>query len=258
MIFARSSYPEFRKGQTLGKAILDTIALSHRETALSDESKEAFSARFQKDRRIACVKAVSDERMFIADFSMRGVRMILHATPDLRELARAVEGWLIEELTLREMKQRLPDLDVSEVAFETEAGRGVAARWKNLLQAPYDPDPIRASWLDPEFYALVRAASTRPLLRQLVPLVDLGCMCWVLLFSRTQGHPYAIAGDCRLQVSGNCCIVVKRDGSHFAEGVPGEMLDVFERTLPAGVGPAIFGTAADLGDTDHLQVICQR
>ena len=53
--------------------------------------------------------------------------MAYHRTSDLREVAKAVESWLMDELTLRDMKQTLPNLDVSELSFETEAGRGVAA-----------------------------------------------------------------------------------------------------------------------------------
>lgn len=236
-------YPEIGFERTLGKVILDIIALSGREIILSDESTDLFSASFRKDRRIVELWTAADERIFISHFSMRGMLFAFHLSSDLREVARAVESWLMDELTLRDMKQRVPNLDVSELCFETEAGRGVEARWNNLLLVPYDNDPIRASWLDPECGALIRAASHRPLLRQLVPLVDQGC---TLLFSRTLGYPYTIAGDCGIWATGGRYIAVKKDGSHLAEGTPEEMLDVLEGTLPPDIGPAIFGTADDL------------
>jgi hypothetical protein len=165
------------------------IALSGREVTLSDESTNLFSASFRKGRRICSLWTGAEKRAFISQLSMGGVRMASHLTSDLREVAQAVESWLIDELTLRDMKQRLPHLDVSELSFETEAGRGVAARWNSLLLAPHDEDPFWASWLTPELRVLLRAAACRPLLRQLAPVVSLGCN---LAFSRTLGYPFAI------------------------------------------------------------------
>jgi hypothetical protein len=242
LISAPDHYPEIGFERTLGRVILEIIALSGREVTLSDESKEVFSARFRKDCRIATIGTAGTDRIFITDFSSRGVPLAHHRTSDLREVARAVESWLMDELNLREMKQRLTNLFVSEVSFETEAGRGVAARW-NLLLSPHDDEPTLTSLLGPEFRALVRAAASRPLLRQLVPVVSMG---FYLSFSRTIGYPFAMAGDCAVWAADNRCGFFKRGGYAPAEGTVEEMLDLVERSLPPDVGPAIFGTAEDL------------
>jgi hypothetical protein len=241
LISAPDHYPEIGFERTLGRIILEIIAVSGREVTLSDESKRVFSACFRKDCRIAAISTAGTERIFITDFSSRGVPLAHHRTSDLREVARAVESWLMDELNLLEMKQRLTDLSVSEVSFEIEAGRGVAACW-NLLLSPHD-DELLASFLGPEFRALVRAAASRPLLRQLVPVVSMGRY---LSFSRTIGYPFAIAGDCAVWAADNRCGFFKRGRHDSAEGTVEEMLDMVERSLPADVGPAIFGTACDL------------
>jgi uncharacterized protein DUF6193 len=237
-------YPEIGFERTLGKIILEIIALSGREITLSDESTEVFAASLRKSRRICKLWTGAGERIFISHFSMRGVQMAYHLTSDLREVAQAVESWLMDELTLREMKQRIPNLNVSEIAFEIEAGRGVAAHWNHLLLSldGYS-EANQAYWFEPEFCALVRAAANRPLLRQLVPKVSLGC---ILLFSRTLGYPYVIAGNCGIFAARGQCIVQTKDGKQLAEGRLEDMLDVFERTLTQDTGPAIFGTAEDL------------
>jgi hypothetical protein len=237
-------YPEIGFERTLGRVILEIIALSGREITLSDESKDVFSACFRKDRRIAELWTGDDERIFISHFSMRGVPLAYHLARDLHEVAQGVESWLMDELTLREMKQRIPNLEVSEIAFEIEAGRGVAANWNHLLLSlDRYSEANQAYWFEPEFCALVRAAANRPLLRQLAPKVSLGC---ILSFSRTLGYPYVMAGNYGIFAARGQCIVQTKEGKHLAVGRLEEMLDVFERTIPSDTGPAIFGTAEDL------------
>lgn len=219
------------------------IALSGREVTLSDESTHVFLASFRKGRRMCSLHTGAAERVFISELWMGGAWMASHLTSGLRETAQAVEYWLMDELPLRDMKQNFAKIDVCELAFETEAGRGVAARWNRLLLAPHDEHPIRASWLTPELCILLRAAACRPLLRQLVPVVSLGC---TLSFSRTLGYPFAIVGDCGICAADDRFIAIKKDGTQLAEGGPEEMLDILEGELPLDVGPAIFGTADDL------------
>jgi Family of unknown function (DUF6193) len=219
------------------------MALSGREITFSEESTQVFAASFRKGHRSSSVSTGAAERVFISQFSMRGVLMASHLTSDLCEVAKAVESWLVDELTLRDMKQKLPHLDVSELSFETEAGRGVAARWNSLLLAPHEEDPIWASWLTPELRVLLRAAARRPLLRQLVPVVSMGRN---LAFSRTLGYPFAMVSACRISAASGRFIASKKDGTQLAEGGPEEMLDIVEGELPPDIGPAIFGTADDL------------
>ena len=172
--------------------------------------------------------------------------MAWHCTSNLPEVAQAVESWLMDELTLREMKQRIPNLKVSEIAFEIESGRGVDAHWNHLLfSLDRYSEANQAYWFEPEFCALVRAAANRPRTRQLAPKVSLGC---ILSFSRTLGYPFVMAGNCGIFAAQGRCIVQTQEGKQLAEGSIEEMLDVFERIIPSGTGPAIFGTAEDLID----------
>jgi Family of unknown function (DUF6193) len=242
MASAPDWYPEIGFERTLSRVILEIISSCGREITLNDESKGVFSARFRKIRRLAIVHTGDAERIFIANFSLRGVDMAHRMTSDLHEVARAIESWLLDELTLQEMKQRFPNLDISEIAFETEACRGVEALWSSLLS--HADETNATSWLGPDFRVLVRAAAHRPLLRQLVPVVSIGMY---LSFSRTIGYPFAMAADCSVAAGNGRCGLVGQ-GNLLAEGTVEEMLDMIERSIPQDIGPAIFGTAADLID----------
>lgn len=188
------------------------------------------------------MQAGGAKRIFFSDFSSRGIQLAHHETPDLQEIARPVESWLIDELTLREMKQRFPNLQVSEMAFEIEAGRGVEACWKKLLSLA-DRGPTISGWLAPGFPALVHAAANRPLLRPLVPVVSVGCY---LSFSRTIGYPFARASACAIWAGDDRYCVIGPDQKVFGEGTVQEVLDILEGSLPPDIGPAIYGTADDL------------
>ena len=156
-------------------------------------------------------------------------------TSDLHELADAVGFWLLDEFTLHDMKDRLPTLEVTNTALETEAGRGVTARWNSLLSGP--------PWLKPECVTLIRAAANRPALRQLVPVVSIGRYLW---FSRTLGYPFATIDAGVLWRGKGRFGLVRRDRSLIGEGTIEQVLDILEGTLPADIRPAIYGTADDL------------
>ena len=234
-ILPKDHYPEIGFERTLSKLILELITQSRQQPALTVECEQIFSAHLKKDRRSISVTLAGDRRMFVSSFWCRGVLLAHFNTSDLHDLAHAVRFWLVDEFPLQDMKDRLPTLEVSDVAFETEAGRGVAAQWDSLVSGP--------PWLQPEFIALIRAAANRPLLRQLFPVVSIGRY---LLFSRTIGYPFATMDTCVAwaRKEGYCVL-----GSYrrlIGQGAIEQVLDVLERTLPADLGPAIYGTADDL------------
>lgn len=137
-------------------------------------------------------------------------------------------------LSLRDVKERLPKLEASEWAYETETGRGITAQWNAMLSAP---------WLKPEFTALLRAAEKRRLLRQLLPVVSIG---QYLSFSRTIGYPFAGIGACAAWGSKNFYYAMTPHHTVLKQGTIAEVLDIVEASVPPETGPAIYGTADDL------------
>lgn len=235
-------YPEIGFERTLGRLILEIIELSGHRTDLRNESSKVFSARFCKERRTVTVGTDGNRRVFLSTFSSKGVNLAVHDTSDLRETARGVELWLIDELALSDLEERLPNVVLSEGALEIEAGRGVEARWTALF-ATHDQQLHDPFGMPLEFLALARAAGRRPLLRQLVPVVSL----WQFLsFSRTIGYPFLRVGGCVAWAGNDRYCALGPDNRLLGEGTVEEVLDIFERTLPRDTGPAIYGTADDL------------
>lgn len=230
-------YPEIGFERTLGRVLLQIIALSGRHCFLTDESEDLFSARFRKDSRIALVETARNCRTFYSSLSSNGVTLAELMTADLQETARAVALWLIDELTPPEMKARLPEIVLSDLAFD--AATVVTAR-RNALLSPHPEFPFLPP---PEFIVLARGAANRPLLRQLAPVVSLWCF---LSFSRTLRYPFATV-DGFMQWAGNDrYLALVRNRSLLGEGSLEEVLDIVEGTVPPDVGPAVHGNAHDL------------
>jgi hypothetical protein len=106
-------YPEIGFERTLGRVILDLIAESGRDITVISQS-ENVSSMLSQGRRFADMALASGERLFMASFSLGGVTLASFHTTDLREFAKAVELWLLDELALRDMKERLRNFQVSD------------------------------------------------------------------------------------------------------------------------------------------------
>jgi Family of unknown function (DUF6193) len=228
-------YPEIGFGRTLSRVILEIIGSSGRDASLEEKCTEVYSASLRKGNRTVSVGVASDKRMFFASFSWKSIWGFSFTTADLHEVARAVELWLLDEMIPPEMERQLPGLSVSESAFETDPAKLVTIRWNEFLSS--------APWLRLEAIALISAASKRPALRQLFPVLSIGAY---LSFSRTIGYPFSRAGLCAVWLGKDRYGALGLDRKIVAEGTIEEVLDVIEQSLPSDTGPAILGAAADL------------
>jgi uncharacterized protein DUF6193 len=232
--FPPDPYPEIGFERTVGRLILEIIESSGRRATINNGSQQVYSAYLQRGRRTVSVQLGCDRRLFMLSFTDIGLTLAYLHTADLHEVARAVESWLTDKVTLRDMKERLPKLEASEFAYETDAGKGVTARWNAMLSAP---------WFKPEFVALLRAAERRPLLRQLVPVVSIG---QYLSFSRTIGYPFSTIKNRAVWAGKDRYCALGPQQTIIKEGTVEEVLDIVEGSVPSDAGPAIYGTADDL------------
>ena len=232
--FPPDFYPEIGFKRTLGRLILEIIESSGRRAAISNESQEVYSAYLRTGRRTVSVALACDRRLFMLSFTEIGLTLAYLHVSDLYECAQAVESWVADKITLRDMNERFPNCEASEFAYQTEAGGGVSARWDALLSAP---------WLQPEFIALLRAAARRPLLRQLLPVASIG---HYLSFSRTIGYPFAAINTCALWAKEDRYCAMGPQHRALKEGTIEAVLDVVETSVPPNAYLAIYGTADDL------------
>ncbi len=188
------------------------------------------------ERKPLSVHIGAESRWFGVSGWSRGMELITGATPDLADVVRAGAAWG-QGGSLRELRAELPFLHSSERAKAHEHGpvAVVELQWRVMReQAAEAPD-------FPEFGELVEAAHAEWQLRQLYVFSS----HWTLGFSSCTGFPF----------SNEVAIAPSYDGSpyrvlkHPHADVIGEAATAEEAValavaqLPAGLGPAVEGTA---------------
>ncbi|WP_405996719.1 DUF6193 family natural product biosynthesis protein [Streptomyces sp. NBC_00829] len=187
-------------------------------------------------RRPLSVYIGADDRWFGVSGWGQGVELITGATPDLADVVRAGAAW-DQGRSLRELRAGLPFLHVSERAEAHERGPAavVELQWRTMReQAAEAPD-------FPAFGELVEAAHAEPRLRQLYVFSS----HWTLGFSSCTGFPFHVEVAIAPSHNGSPYLVM----THPHSVVIGEAATAEEAVasavshLPAGLGPAVAGTA---------------
>jgi hypothetical protein len=239
-------YPDVASagGLTARISLALTAIGSTLEVAPETNMPMAF-ASVQRLQRLSQIYIGASSRIFTTDFWSHGVCLGHLATDDVEHLVRAIDFWIAQCPSTRELAARFTDVDVAPCAQEFENGTEVEARWASYLErSPH-----------PELSALIHEAANSPELRQLFPFTSLTRLC----FSRCTGYPYT--RDCPVIVPApGGRYVVHHATEYYAnweaiESKPPDQkasVDAKEAVrlavlaLPDGVGPARRGTARDL------------
>ncbi|MGW3627888.1 DUF6193 family natural product biosynthesis protein [Streptomyces sp. NPDC000880] len=166
----------------------------------------------------------------------QGIELITGATTELADVVRAGAAWA-QDGGLAELRAGLPFLDSSERAEAHERGPAavVELQWRTMREEAAEAPDF------PEFGALVEAAHAEPILRQLYVFSS----HWTLGFSSCTGFPFRIEVGIAPSYDGSPYRVMK----HLRAEVLGETATAGEAValavshLPAGLGPAVEGTA---------------
>jgi hypothetical protein len=232
-------YPDVVRARGLGPCIAEVLQRigSALRVAPSTDFPVAH-ARVEGGQRFSQIYIGAAGRIFTTDFWSRGVCLAPFATPEIEDLVRAIDFWIGDLPTTRELVSRFPGVDVSPGAVHFEDGTEVEAAWTSYLaRSPY-----------PELEAFIREAATVPELRQLYPFTSLKRLC----FSRCTGYPYTF--DCPVIVptrDGRYVVKPRRDLGWEDETASSAPVDAKEAVrlavsaLPQGAGPARPGTAED-------------
>jgi hypothetical protein len=236
-------YPELAAHGRLAHAIqaaatelaldLGTVAPDQR-----DPRRGAHIDSSVPDRQPMGIGIGAIERWFLVSGWSRGVELVGGATPDLGEVVRAADAWR-HGASLSEIHETAPFIKVSTLARAHERGPAdaVAEQWRLL----------RAGWGSEDRFRfvtdIIEAAHAVPVLRQLFPYTSHLSLC----FSTCTGYPY----------SDDIPLIEPREGdgyavrNRFRDEVIGQAEDaqsavaILLSHLPAGVGPAVAGTADD-------------
>lgn len=176
------------------------------------------------------------ERLFMVSGWCNGIEAVTGATSDLAEVVKAAAGWG-QGTPLPELRALAPFLHSSQSALAAERGPAavVELKWRTMReQAAEGPD-------FPEFGTLIEAAHAEPRLRQLYVFSS----HWTLGFSSCTGYPFRVEVAIAPGHGGAPYRVMQRpySASIGETATAEEAVRLAVSQLPAGLGPAIAGTA---------------
>ncbi|MFH8382998.1 DUF6193 family natural product biosynthesis protein [Kitasatospora sp. NPDC018058] len=234
-------YPELLAAGTLAAALERTAAeLAVDLTVLPGNwgDTSAAIAAAVPERKPLHVHIGAEQRWFGVTGWSRGVQMITGGATELRDIVRAAVAWGSGD-SLRELRDRLPFLEFTELAEAHERGpaAAVGVQWRRIREEAAEEPEFT------EFGLLVEAAHAEPRLRQLYPFSS----HWVLGFRGHTGVPSRAA----------VAIVPAHNGRPYRvqrfphEGLIAEAATAQEAValavahLPADLGPAVAGSEED-------------
>lgn len=173
-------------------------------------------------------------RMFSFDFWNRGVCLAHGATPDIQDMAAAIDRWVVSGCSTGELARDFCFVQAEAYAATYERGEEVELRWQNYLKSLGE--------CFPELTAFVTAAAAEPKLRQLFPFTSLNRFC----FSRCTGYPFTRDTPHVVPLGDEQYEVVGPSGKSLGRGSAADAVALAVAALPPDCGPAVPGTADQL------------
>jgi hypothetical protein len=213
--------------------------------------------RVEQKQRSSQITIAKHKRLFMLDFWDRGVCLAQGSTLLLPKVAEVIHAWIAEEVSTGELRRRFPFVGVESKAEFHEQGTAaeVERQWQALLSR------VRSDQYESELIVLVEKAMEVPVLRRLFHYTSLSSLC----FSRCTGYPFS--GDYPSACPSSRAImqgyltpeqrvalapekpytVADSKGRFLGQGDAEEAIALIVRHLPPDSGPAVQGTADDLG-----------
>jgi Family of unknown function (DUF6193) len=210
----------------------------------------------KQKHRFSQIMIAKHQRLFMLDFWDRGICLAHGSTPLLPKVAEVIHVWVAEGVSTGVLQRRFPFVGVESSADSHE--QGAAAEVEQKWQALYSH--VKSDESKVALTPLVERAMEVPVLRRLFPFTSLDWLC----FSRCTGYPFS--GDCpsacstrfrfapRLTPGQREALgpprpytVADSKGNFLGEGDLAEVVELIIQHLPPNCGPAVQGTADDLG-----------
>ncbi|MFD8692921.1 DUF6193 family natural product biosynthesis protein [Streptomyces sp. NPDC059651] len=239
-----SLYPELGQDGTLRIVLQNAVhQAGYRCEVLPDEGtgRSWSTARADSDGRTTGVRLGIRERCFVMTFRERGVARAGGTTTMLNDAATATGLWQ-SGAELEALRSACPFILLSPLAEGVERGTAAEARWADYRRTAarfVDRDLIEASYAQPQLRALFPFHSHRS-----------------LTFSRCTGFPYTHDAPVVTPVNGRYRVTWWKTRSPRGPADIGEADNLRDAValvvahLPSGCGPAVAGTAHDLGTPD--------
>ncbi len=197
------------------------------------ESRFPTYARVEREARFSQIFIAAEERLFLFDLWRDGVMYGNGQTPDIDEMATAIDHWIGRCVSVAEIGQ-LECVKLTESASVYDEGCEVEHRWKMYLS---DADPFLR-----ELMPFIRLAAQQPVLRRLFPYASHSTFC----FSRCTGYPFSFDCPNVTPIATGQFRVAKPGGHTLGTGDAEAAVSLVLGNLPPDCGPAIRGTSDKL------------
>ncbi len=175
--------------------------------------------------------------ILIAEFREHGAKLAHLASRSPRDVLRALEAWVIEQVNTKRLSEISPGIEIEPFTEFYEAGPEVFVRecWLHDMEDWSNDEHKR------HLLPVAQEALKHPQLSRLLPVTSHG---W-LSFSRCTSHPYSTPG---LKIAGlpdGRCRVCDESSNELCVGDANTVVAFLVKHLPPDFGPAIHGTAHD-------------
>lgn len=229
-------YPDLIALGGLANALQEALRTAGSSLAVSDKYPARFYARVEFGERCSQVHIASKSRMFSFDFCSRGVLLAHGETPEMHDMASAIDRWIGDGCSTGELASAFRFIQVQPTASAYERGEEVEMRWRDYLASPREKYP--------ELRSFVAAAAAEPKLRQLFPFTSLNRFC----FSRCTGYPFTRDTPDVVPLGHDEFEVISFTGESLGRGNAEAAVALVVAALPPNCGPAVPGTAKQLSD----------
>lgn len=252
-------YPELENVGGLGNAIDIELKKNHSTLRVSQNNELDIIpftyARIENGQKFSQVYIGAEEKIYLPDFWKEGVCLANGHTKDISELAQAIEFWLCNDISTKELSEKFLCVLPNEKAFAFDNNKEVEYAWNSILKDESKPRS--------ELNAFIKLAINDDILNKLFPFTSLYTLC----FSRCIGYPYdtdnlpnvtpkqfenfaPVKGKKSAAVQNRSkseaqFVVTKNRTEYLGEGNAEEVLKIVKANLPDNVEPARKGTAED-------------
>ena len=241
-------YPEVAAARSLSNALDQALAAVGSPLHANAEVNFIPIARTAEGSRFCQMYMAAHERLFIVEFSAKGITYGRGSSISLNDAARAIHFWIIDQPNIAQMQARFSFFVADEQAIAQEASRLVEYQWGRLLKTwrvRTNPNLDAKSPLP-----LIEAAMKKPELAQLFPFTSMNS----LHFSRTTGYPFTNDCPCAIPIGNNrfraygARLGQERMAKVIGDGTAEQVVAMLVAHLPPNCGPAVDGTADDLNE----------
>ena len=230
-------YPDLIEHDGLANAVQAALCMIGSSLSVSEPDKSVsfvVYARVESGHRFSQIYIGAKTRIFSFDFWNRGVCLAHGATPEIMEMAIALDKWIASNYSAGELASTFHFVQIKPTAADYERGEEVEMRWRQYVASLGERFP--------ELTAFVAAAAAEPKLRQLFPFTSMNRFC----FSRCTGYPFTRDTPHVVPLGADEYEVISSSGESLGRSNAAGAVALTVAALPPDCGPAVPGTAEQL------------